>query len=314
MSPATSAVLVLARRVGIVTALVLILSQPGFGTRAVPAQVSDLEVLVVVDRTRSMAALDYQGGPRIYGAQRDLADLSEALPGARFALLTFGAEVELELPFTSDATTFRTALDTLRLEGPFDGSGSRADRPLEAMREILERADEQHPDRRRLVVFVGDGENTTGGDQESFDELEDLVDGGVVLGYGTEEGARMPEADDLSDDDGYIYDQHTREDAISRIDGDNLRQIAGDLDIDYAHRTEAGGMAAIADAFEASYALDEGPGAPAKHDLTWVFGLLLLALVLLELRSWWRALWTSHTALQPARGRSTGSRTLRVTS
>jgi Ca-activated chloride channel family protein len=296
-----STVLLLARRIGIVAALVMILLQPGFGTRAAPTQLSDVEVLVVVDRTRSMAALDYQDGPRVYGAQRDLADLAEALPGARFALLTYGTDVELELPFTSDATTFGTAVETLRLEGPFDGSGSLADRPLEAMREILERAEEQHPDRRRAVVYVGDGENTAESEQASFDGLEDLVDGGVVLGYGTEEGAKMPEADDLSTADGYIYDQDRGEDAISRIDEDNLRTIADELGVAYAHRTEPGGMRAIADDLEATYAADEGADAPAEHDLTWVFGLLLLGLVLLELRSWWRALWTSHTALAPAR-------------
>lgn len=301
-----STVLLLARRIGIVVALVLILLQPGLGTRAAPSQLSDIEVLVVVDRTRSMAALDYQDGPRIYGAQRDLTELADALPGARFALLTYGAEVELELPFTSDATTFGTGIQTLRLEGPFDGNGSRADRPLEAMREILERADEQHPDRRRIVVYVGDGENTAeSGEQASFDEIEDLVDGGIVLGYGTEEGAKMPEADDLSTEDGYIYDQDTGEDAISRIDEDNLRAIADELGIDYAHRTEPGGMGRIADEFEATYAVDEGEDAPAEHDLTWLFGLVLLGLVLIELRSWWRALWTSHTTLTPARREAT---------
>jgi Ca-activated chloride channel homolog len=300
-----STALVLARRIGIVVALVLVLLQPGFGTRAAPTQLSDIEVLVVVDRTRSMAALDYQDGPRVYGAQQDLAELADALPGARFALLTYGSHVELELPFTSDSTTFGTAIETLRLEGPFDGSGSLADRPLEAMREILERAEEQHPDRRRMVVYVSDGENTADGEQASFSELEDLVDGGIVLGYGTEEGAKMPEADNLSTEDGYLYDQDKGEDAISRIDEDNLEAIAAELGIDYAHRTEPGGMRALADDFEASYTLDEGADAPAEHDLTWLFGLILLGLVLLELRSWWRALWTSHTALAPARKEAT---------
>lgn len=300
-----STALLVARRVGIVAALLVVLLQPGFGTRAAPVQSADIEVLVVVDRTRSMAALDYQGGPRIVGAQQDLADLTAALPGARFALLTFGSGTQLELPFTSDAATFATAVDTLRLEGPFDGTGSRADRPVDAMRAILERADEQHPDRRRVVVYVGDGENTTDGESASFEDLEDLVDGGVVLGYGTDDGAKMPEADDLSADDGYVYDVDTGADAISRIDEDNLQAIADDLRIGYSHRTEPGGMSVIADGFDAALATDD-EGAPAKHDLTWLFGLVLLGLVLFELRSWWRALWTSHRALQPARSTAAG--------
>jgi Ca-activated chloride channel family protein len=301
VSPAMSTALLVARRVGIVITLVVILAQPGFGTRAVSTQSADIEVLVVVDRTRSMAALDYQDGPRIYGVQRDLADLADALPGARFALLTFGSEVTLELPFTTDTTTFRTGVETMRLEGPFDGSGSLVDRPLDSMREILERAEEQHPERPRVVVFVSDGENTTDEEQRSFDELEELVDGGVVLGYGTDDGAKMPEADDLSTDDGFVYDQDSGEDAISRIDEDNLEDIADELGIDYQHRTEPGGMRAIADDFEASYAFDNRDDAPAKHDLTWLFGLILLALVLIELRSWWQAVWTSHTTLLPSR-------------
>lgn len=301
VSAAMSSALLVARRVAIVVTLVVILAQPGFGTRAVSTQSADVEILVVVDRTRSMAALDHQDGPRVYGVQRDLADLADALPGARFALLTFGSEVTLELPFTTDTTTFRTGVETLRLEGPFDGSGSLVDRPLESMREILERAEEEHPERRRVVVFVSDGENTTDEDQRSFGELEELVDGGVVLGYGTEDGAKMPEADDLSTDDGYIYDQDSGEDAVSRIDGDNLEDIADELGIDYRHRTEPGGMRAIADGFEASYAFDGRDDAPAKHDLTWLFGLILLALVLVELRTWWQALWTSHTTLLPSR-------------
>lgn len=293
------ALLTLGRRLAIIVTLVVVLLQPGFGTRAAPTQVADIEVLVVVDRTRSMAALDYGGGPRIHGVQQDLADLGAALPGARFALLTYGSQAELELPFTSDGTTFGTAVETLRLEGPFDGDGSLADRPLDAMRDILERAEAQHPERRRMVVFVADGENTVEGEQRSFEELEDLVDGGVVLGYGTEGGAKMPQSDDLSPDEGFVYDQDRDEDAISRIDEANLRSIADELGIDYAHRTGPGGMESIAEDFEAAYAFEEGDGAPAEHDVTWLFGLLLLGLVLVELRSWWRALWTSHTALQP---------------
>ncbi|KAA1419075.1 VWA domain-containing protein [Nocardioides humilatus] len=303
--PMSGIALVVARRVGILIALLVVLWQPGFGTRAAPTGVTDIDVLVVVDRTRSMAALDYDGRPRIDGVKRDLVDLADALPGSRFALMTFGGVATLELPFTSDTSTFATAVDTLRLEGPFDGTGSSTDRPMTAMQSVLQRADEQHPDRRRIVVFVSDGENTDGAEPASYDGLEDLVDGGIVLGYGTEDGAKMPAAADLSGDEGFVYDQETGEDAISHFDGGELEAIAEQLGVSYAHRTQPGGMTGIADGFDAAADLDEGPGAPAKHDLTWVFGLVLLALVLVELRSWWRALWTSHAALQPVRQEGT---------
>lgn len=290
--------LVLLRRVAILVALLLVLMGPGYGQRAVPTRVADVEVLVVLDRTRSMAALDHQDGEhRIAGVRQDLAALAEALPGARFGLLTWGQDARLEMPFTTDSTVFTTALETIRIEGIYDGVGSRADRPLEEALEVLERAHEQHPDRQQVLVFVGDGENTDDGEQESFAPLEEYVDAGVVLGYGTEEGGRMPRADDLSLDEGYVSDPETFDDAISHADLDNLRTIADQLDVPFVHRTGPGGMDAIADGFGAQYRMEAAGEQPVKHDLTWVFGLLLLALVLLELRWAWRALWTSHRTL-----------------
>lgn len=293
----------LVRRVAILLAFVAVLLRPGIGEQDVPTQVADVEVLLVVDRTRSMAALDGRGGePRILGAQEDLVALTEALPGARFGMITFGTQARLELPFTTDATTVVAAVETLRLEGEYAGSGSRADTPLALMTAVLERSAEQYPDRRRFVVFVGDGENTAEGEQASFAELGDLVEGGAVLGYGTEAGARMPSADDLSPDEGYVYDFDAAEDAVSHADLANLSTVADELGATYDARTEAGGMDAVADGFEAAYTADVDEDRPAKHDLTWVAGLVLLALLLLELRSGWRAVWTSRATLAPGGG------------
>ena len=120
-----------------------------------------------------------------------------------------------------------------------------------------------------------------------------------MLGYGTEEGAKMPEADDLSTEDGYIYDQErarTPSPGSTRTTSRRSPTSSTSLRPPHRARRDAGDRRR----FESSYALDEGADAPAKHDLTWLFGLILLGLVLLELRSWWRALWTSHTALADA--------------
>jgi len=279
---------------------VIVLLRPGIGEAEVPTQLSDVEVLVVMDRTRSMAALDHgDREARIRGAQADLAALSDELPGARFGLLAFGAETRLVMPFTTDAAAFDAAVETFYLEGPQDGIGSRADRPVPELREVLERAEDNDADRRRIVVYVGDGEDTaTEGQDRSFADLDDLVDGGVVLGYGTTQGAVMPISDDYDSSEGFVRDPETYDNAISQADPDNLEQIADELGVPFEHRTSAGGMDRIAESFDASFVNEDG-GRPAQHDLTWVFGLLLLGLVLLELRAGWRALWASQQALLP---------------
>lgn len=262
------------------TAIVL---RPGVGEQPAEARTSDLEVLVVVDRTLSMSALDWNGGePRLAGVRSDLRELTEGLPGARFSLVTSGRVVRQELPFTSDTTAFLAAVDTVRREGLFAGAGSRADRPLGEMTTILEEAADARPDRRRLVVFVTDGENTVDSPQESFAPIEPLVDGGVVLGYGTEAGGRMP-TDDEDTSSGYVYDQRSGADAVSKLDAANVATIAEQMGVDHLERTEPGGLDEWASDVGNRF-VDDDEQAPARRDLTWTLALALFAVALVELR------------------------------
>lgn len=301
MNPRTATLLLVGRRLAIVLAFVMVLLRPGFGTAQVPTQLADVDLLVVVDRTRSMAALDHGGSrPRVEGVRADLEALASEVPGARFGIVTFGAESRLTLPFTTDASAYLSAVETLDLERPREGNGSSSTRPAAEVAEVLERAAERRPDRRRVVVYVGDGEDTTSPDPgETFAPVADLVVGGAVLGYGTTDGARMPASDDLDLDGGYVEDPESGGPAVSRADLDNLRAIADELEVGFWHRTSTAGIDEVVDSFGASYVEGErGDGPPAAHDLTWVFGLLLLGLVLIELRSGWRAMWRSQDALK----------------
>lgn len=310
MSPVLSTALVVARRVAIVIAFVVVLLRPGFGKVDAPTQVADVDVLVVVDTTRSMAALDYDGRqPRIEGVKKDLLALSEELPGARFALVTFGAQARLTLPFSSDVLAFQSAVDTLALEGPRDGDGSDSSRAATEVSDVLDRAEEQ---RRRFVVFIGDGEDTATDDGKSsgtgYGDVAKKISGGTVLGYGTTNGATMPEGDDLYEQD-FAQDPNTGQSAVSKADPDTLEKIAEQLDVTFHERSGPGGMSRIAESFEASY--DQGSrddARQAERDATWIAGLVLLALLLFELHGAWRAAWSSQRALLPAAEKSGAGR------
>lgn len=275
-------------RLLLVLAFVGVLLRPGVGEQPAQAQVSNLEVVVVIDRTRSMMAEDFDGEQtRISGVRADLAALANALPGSRFAAITFGKEVRTELPFTSDVTAFNTLISTLRIEGIFDGTGTLVDRPHDQLKELLARAEEQHPDRRRIVFFVTDGENTAPGAQRSFADLAAYVDGGAVLGYGTTEGGKMSDGDEDETASGYLYDKRTNADAISKLDEDNLRTIADELGVPFHQRSSPGAIDDIAGSLDAQLS-DAGEKRPAKYEITWVFALLLLLLALPELRRSWQ--------------------------
>src|SRR5690606_39283043 len=57
--------------------------------------------------------------------------------------------------------------------------------------DTLRAATKSSPDRSRMVFYLGDGEQTSSGEPESFKGGAKYVDGGAVLGYGTAEGGPM---------------------------------------------------------------------------------------------------------------------------
>jgi len=276
----------------------LILLRPGFGEagQVETAPGADLEILLVVDRTTSMSALDFAGvRSRMEGVREDLDEIVAALPDSRFAMVTFGRTAQLEVPFTSDSEPVFEAIDGLAREPLLVGTGSRVDRPLDLMTDVLRRAAESHPDRRQVVVFASDGEITVPTPaQRSFSRLAQYVDAGAVFGYGTTVGGLMPTGG--APPWTFVRDPATKQDARSRVDEANLRGIADQLEVSYAHRSAPGGL----DAWAAD--LRGGDGVPdregdAKYQLYWMLAIALFGLGLAGLRLDWLTLLEARRAL-----------------
>lgn len=276
----------------------LILLRPGFGEAGEEetAPGADLEILLVVDRTTSMSALDFAGvRSRMEGVREDLDEIVAALPNSRFAMITFGRNAQLDVPFTSDAEPVFEAIDGLAREPLLAGSGSRVDRPLDLMTDVLRRAAQSHPDRRQVVVFASDGEITVPKPpQRSFARLAAFVDDGAVFGYGTTTGGLMPTGG--APPWTFVRDPATRQDARSRLDETNLRGIADQLEVSYAHRAAPGGLDDWAASLRGGAGTPDREGA-AKYQLYWMLALLLFGLGLAELRLDWLALLEARRAL-----------------
>lgn len=282
--------------------MVAVALRPGVGEEPVaPMRTADLEVVVVLDRTTSMSALDWGSQQsRLDGVRSDVAELVGALPTGRFTVVSFGRRVSTELPSTQDETIIADTVALLRREEAFSGRGSRLDRPLTTVSAKLAELQERSPRRPRLVVLMGDGENTDPRTQASFAPLVPLVDAGVVLGYGTASGARM-----LLDEDrpgaGWVQ-QPTGGDAVSRIDETNLRTVADEMGVPYLHRTSTGGLAEIAadwaERFQEPDPTYQGATVPVAVELYWIFALGLLALALVDLRRYWQRLLGARRALR----------------
>jgi len=272
-------------RVAMVMLGVLIVLRPGIGGGGDdgPAPGADLDLLLVVDETASMSALDHAGvRSRLEGVREDLGDIAEALPDSRFALVTFGRAADPELPFTSDPQAVAAAIEGITREPLLAGTGSTMSRPLPDVRGMLRRAAEEHPDRRQVLVFASDGENTSTTErQRSFAPVQEYVEGGAVLGYGTPQGARMPTGGEPPWT--FVRDRATGADAISRLDEGNLQRIAQQLGVDYTRR---GNSESLTDWARGLTRGSRGGGDDGGkgEEIYWVLAALLAGLAVLELR------------------------------
>lgn len=252
---------------------------------------SNLEVYIVVDRTGSMAAEDYNGSEtRLTGVAHDVQELVSTFPEARFSVVSFSAQAQRELPLTTDSRAVIAWADTLRQENTWYSGGSAIDRPVELMHRTLENARELNPQNVRVLFVMSDGENTSGdlsvGDESpaAYAALTPLIDGGGVLGYGTEEGGTMLEWTGIDDPNRpRIQDPATGEDAISRIDEDNLREAASALGVRYAHRTAPTELDFVADAIDVETIVEDGRAdVSVRRDVYWPFVWVIAALLVWE--------------------------------
>ena len=128
----------------------------GSGTKIVPA--TNLDVVIVLDYSKSMYARDIVPS-RIARAKAEVARLIQGLPGARFGAVAFAGE-PMSFPLTSDGgaiAQFFRQLDPNDM--PVGGTATA--KALERAREVFAR-DPKSKDHVRVIVLVTDGEDLEG--------------------------------------------------------------------------------------------------------------------------------------------------------
>ncbi len=226
------------RRTAAVLLLAVAATRPAVPGDTAEASAANLNVYFVVDTTTSIIAEDYGSGvPRLTGVRRDIAAIARALPGARYSIVTFDQAARVRLPLTTDTTALSAALETLLPEPSEVSRGSSVTEADERLTTLLAQSRERHPERARIVYYLGDGEQTSGAEPAPFSVPAESVSGGAVLGYGTTEGGRMLTYRSRFDRTGtYVTDPSTGQDALSMIDETQLTEIATQLGLAYVHR------------------------------------------------------------------------------
>ncbi len=199
----------------------------------------DTYVLFVIDDTLSMKARDYDGQQeRMVGVRRDCEHIVEELRGARFAVISFDNKAKYLSPYTDNGRHVMNVINAMKPVEVTYAQGTSLNVCRQTMEGVLQTAFNRG-DGKVVVFFFSDGEITGKDSLESFRSMDSYVDGGAVLGYGTETGGKMYVED--YNGEGEILLQDTSEwpyvDAVSRIDESNLERIAADLGVEYYHMT-----------------------------------------------------------------------------
>jgi Ca-activated chloride channel family protein len=224
------------RRSAMVALVLVAALRPGGPGGDIKVNATDLDVYFVVDTTSSAMAEDYAAGrPRLEGMRADIKGVAAQLPGARYSVLTFDHETVTRLPLTADGAALASAADTMLPETSTWSQGSSVTVARGALQQALDRGREAHPERARVVFYLGDGEQTAAAPPQPFEIDPKLLNGGAVLGYGTAQGGQMRQTGTRSD--GYITDPSTGQPARSVIDEKQLQAIGEQLGLPYLHRT-----------------------------------------------------------------------------
>lgn len=293
----------MARRILIALALLIVGLRPGipdFADRQIVA--SDVDVFIAMDTTGSIAAEDYNGSePRLDGMREDVSEILAAFPGARVTLVTFDTVAIIRVPLTRDSSTIVSAMDVVQTEVTTYSNGSSISQPLSLLEDTLAASSESYPDHKRVLIYLGDGEQTASGDPESFEGLAEYIQGGAVLGYGTEAGGQMLENKGAYFTDPYYYDDEYYEEqneprppptyiqdprtgtaALSVIDESNLEDIAEQLGVSYEHRTSPGPIPALDGLNDTDDLVLQTTSERSTQELYWIFALAAFVLLLWE--------------------------------
>lgn len=208
------------------------------------AMSSDLSILFVIDTSVSMRALDYEGNKeRIQGVMNDCCYIVNELSSCRFSIITFGNEAKKIIPFTYDTDMVQAELQAIQTENDEYAAGSS----MNVVKDMLDKTIKKEKESKNgigevIVFFVTDGEITKEGEKlESFAHIKQNISNGAVLGYGTTSGGKMLRSYYKNDPNNeFAYVSYANEqtgfnmvEGVSKIDENNLKQIANDLGLDY---------------------------------------------------------------------------------
>jgi Ca-activated chloride channel family protein len=222
---ATRAVLLV---LGIVLAIVA-LARPQYGSRTKLLRKRGVDVVVVLDFSKSMLAQDVRPS-RIERAKAELTRFVSELGGDRIGIVAFAGET-MEFPMTVDYAAAALFFREL-MPADMPVGGTAIGRALTAAKRLLERGDAQRGNgedkRAKVVVLLTDGEDHEGEPVKAAEELKAIGAKVFVLAIGSRSGEPIPTYAEDGTWTGYMRDDKGNPvvSKLSKEGEDQLKQVA----------------------------------------------------------------------------------------
>lgn len=257
-----------------VALLVFALARPQWGFRWEQTSQRGLDILVLLDTSRSMLAADFKPS-RLQQAKWGVRDFVRELHGDRVGLIPFAGAAYLQCPLTIDYAAFMMSLEDARV-GIIPRGGTAISSALKTAVETFDKQAESD----RVILLITDGEDHEGRIESWIPELKEKNIKVYAIGVGTTEGEPIPSPDGgagfQKDASGNVILSTLHEDPLRKLaletGGSFVRAAPGDLGLDQLMKKQLPTLTRKETDSRLAKIWDERAG--------WFIGLALCALVI----------------------------------
>lgn len=206
--------------------LVMALARPQAGKGQTEVKSEGVEVMILVDVSRSMLAEDVRPS-RLEHAKKEIMNLLDMLSGDKVGLVAFAGSSVLLSPLTVDKSALKMFVEGLS-PNSVETQGTEIGRALTEAKDAFQRGGVDSDEQSRVtkvILLISDGEDHEKGAEKI---AKDMAEQGIrlfTMAFGTEAGGKVPLRDEGGNLRDFLKDQKG-EPVVSQVKGDFLRSLS----------------------------------------------------------------------------------------
>ncbi|MBU6375039.1 MAG: VWA domain-containing protein [Bdellovibrionales bacterium] len=206
----------------------LALARPQWGEREEVVHSSGIDVMLVLDVSRSMDVEDVAPS-RLKKARHWIRSFLGRVPGSRVGVVAFASSTYVSCPLTTDLDYVGESIEILEpsmISNQGTDIGLALQTALQAIERGAENSDTEEAEKivSKAIILISDGEDHEGAFEEAAEKIRKRGVRLLVLGVGTSRGGPIP----LRDETGRLvgYKRSGNEQVQSQFKSDSLEKVA----------------------------------------------------------------------------------------